>query len=61
MEVHNVTKDKQYVISAITDTTVQDVESGCILAVVFANSQKKVYAISDQFTTEGECIVSPFK
>lgn len=61
MEVHNVTKDKKYVISAKTDTTVQDVASGIVLAVVLAETQKKVHAISDQFITEGECIVRPFK
>lgn len=61
MQVHKVTKDKKYVITAITDTTVQDVESGAVLGVVLAETQATIYAISDQFTTEGDCIVRPFK
>ena len=61
MQVHNAVKDKQYVITAITDTTVKDVESGAILAVVSAETQMRIYSISDQFSTEGDCIVRPFK
>lgn len=61
METHNVTKDKKYIITAKTDTRVVDVESGYVLAIVPADSQVKVQALSEQFTTEGECIVRPFR
>lgn len=61
MEVHNVTKDKDYIITAKTDTTVQDVESGYVLGVILAETQGRVRALSDQFSTEGECIVRPFR
>ena len=61
MQVHNAVKDKMYIVTAITDTTVQDVESGAVLAVVLAETQKRIWSISDQFSTEGDCIVRPFK
>ena len=61
MGTHKVTKDKKYIITAKTDTRVVDVASGYVLAIVAADSQVKVQAISDSFTTEGECIVRPFR
>lgn len=60
METHKGTKDDTYVISAISDTTLTDVESGFTITV-YAGTQIRYHAISDQFTTDGECIVRPFR
>lgn len=60
MKTHSGKKDKIYLITAKTETTVTDVETGYILAIIPADSQQWVVALSDQFTTDGECIVRPF-
>lgn len=60
METHNATKGKAYLITAKTTTIVTDAASGYVLATVPADTQRCVIAISDTFTTLGECIVSPF-
>lgn len=61
MQTHSVFKDKDYIITAKTDTRVTDVESGYVLGIVPAETQMRIRAISDKFTTEGECIVRPFR
>lgn len=57
---HTVIKHKQYVVTAKEETTVTDVESGTILAVVPANSQGSIYTISETIETSGECQIDPF-
>lgn len=61
MNIHNVAKGKSYLITTKTNVNVVDVESGYIMAVIPANTQRTVIAISDKFETVGECIVSPFE
>lgn len=57
---HTVIKHKQYVVTAKEETTVTDVKSGTILAVVPANSQGSIYTISETIETSGECQIDPF-
>lgn len=61
MQTHSVIEDNVYLITAKTDTTVTDVKSGYVLGIVPAETQARIVAISDKFTTEGECIVHPFR
>lgn len=56
---HKVIKDKRYLVSTKTETTVTDSETGW-KKVIPANKQEVIVALSEQFTTEGECIVRPF-
>lgn len=60
METHKCEKDGKYIISTNSDCVVTDVETGIVLAVVLAKTQKVIQAISDSFTTSVECSVRPF-
>lgn len=60
MKTHKCEKDGKYIISTNSDCVVTDVETGIVLAVVLAKTQKVIQAISDSFTTSVECSVRPF-
>lgn len=60
MYEHTCKKDKKYIISTNSDCVVTDVETGIVLAVVLAKTQKVVQAISNKFTTSVECSIRPF-
>lgn len=60
MYEHTCKKDKKYLISTNSDCVVTDVETGIVLAVVLAKTQKVVQAISNKFTTSVECEIRPF-
>ena len=60
MYEHTCKKDNKYIISTNSDCVVTDVETGIVLAVVLAKTQKVIQAISDSFTTSVECNIRPF-